>query len=293
MSNLWLVRDLACNRMAVMKTASEDLRDDPQGNDRFRAENRILARLSHPNIVQLYGVFLFAEQRAMIMELIDGATLTDYRKGSALPLQEAVRITLELLSALSYAHGEGVTHRDIKPSNVMITKDGRVKLVDFGISKCVLEPDRTYPGTTMGSAYYMSPEQILGMRVDSRCDLYSLGIMLYEMLTGERPFRSETGYGVMEQHLKAKPEAPSRVNPNVPKKVSQLVLKAISKRPDERFQSADEFAAEVRLVCGVPKATAQKALVRYQAPRHNVVVRIRVRYPRWMARLCRISKRTQ
>ncbi len=288
MSNVWLVRDLACNRLAVMKTLTADMSRDPDVTDRFRAENRILARLSHPNVVQLYGVFLYKDQRAMVMEYIDGITLADYRLQRTLTIRESVSIAMQILSALAYAHKQGVTHRDIKPTNIMMTKDGTAKLVDFGISKCVLEPDRTYPGTTMGSAHYMPPEQILGAATDARSDLYSVGIVLYELLTSVRPFCAESAYAVMQKHLKVNATSPSKMNPRVPKALSNLILKAISKRLDERFQSADEFIESLRAeLCRLQKGAAvnapdQSAVTLYRPAKSAARVRIHVRFPEWL-----------
>ena len=278
MSNLWLVRDLGCNRLAVLKTTTSDLNADPVAIDRFRAENRILARLSHPNIVQLYGIFSLNQKRTMIMELVEGVTLSEYQKENNVPLETALDIIRQILSALNYAHSLGVTHRDIKPTNVMITGQGQIKLLDFGISKCAKEPDRTFPGTTMGSLYYMSPEQITGSEVDTRSDIYSLGILFYELLTGQRPFHSTTSWGVMEQHLKVTPEPPEKWNAAIPAAISRLILKAIAKKPADRFQSAKDFVTALDAACVRTQEPVSRASTKWYRTR----VRLRITIPSWL-----------
>jgi serine/threonine-protein kinase len=205
------------------------------------AEIRTLGGLDHPNIAQLRTAFQFENQLVMIMEFVEGTTLEKLGSQSHLPVSDVIEYSLQVLSALSYAHGRGVTHRDIKPANIMITSHGLVKLMDFGIAKSSNDLHLTRPGTTMGSVYYISPEQVRGGTADPRSDVYSFGVTLYELLAGRRPFQADTAYSVLNAQLNEMPPPLFQVNPELPQELSGIVLHAMAKSPADRFQSAEDF----------------------------------------------------
>jgi serine/threonine-protein kinase len=245
MARVFKVRNVISNREEAMKILLPDLASDPDLAARFMAEIRTLAALEHPGIAQLRTAFQSQNQFVMVMELVEGTTL-EHLAQNRIPPDQVLDYASQILSALAYAHAHGVIHRDIKPANIMITAQGVVKLMDFGIAKSAEDVHLTRPGTTMGSASYMSPEQVRGDPVDGRTDLYSFGVMLYELLTGRKPFRADTAYSLLNAHLNEIPTAPMEVNPALSPELNDIVLRAMAKRPEERFQSAEEFRQAVR-----------------------------------------------
>ena len=241
MGRVYKVRNRFSNREEAMKVLLPDLNSERELATRFMMEIRTLASLDHPNIAQLRTAFQFENQLVMIMEYVEGVTLEKLAGEAALPIDRDLDYATQVLSALSYAHSRGVIHRDIKPANIMITTHGQVKLMDFGIAKNADEMQLTRPGMTIGSVYYMSPEQVRGGTVDARSDLYSFGVTLYESLTGRKPFEADTSYSVLNAHLTVAPVPPIEVNPAVPPQVNQIILRALEKNPDDRFQTAQEF----------------------------------------------------
>ncbi|HEY1648906.1 MAG TPA: protein kinase [Terracidiphilus sp.] len=239
MGRVYKVRSVISNREEAMKILLPDFASEPELAARFMAEIRTLAGLDHPNITQLRTAFQIQNQFVMVMEFVEGTTLD--KLSAQVPLEQVIEYSMQVLSALSYAHGKGVTHRDIKPANIMITSHGVVKLMDFGIAKSTTDLNLTRPGTTMGSIYYMSPEQVRGGTVDGRTDIYSFGVTLYEMLTGRKPFEAETSYSVLNAQLNEAPAPPVQWNPALPPELNDIVLHAMAKDPAHRFQSADEF----------------------------------------------------
>jgi hypothetical protein len=213
-------------------------------------EIKVLAGLAHPNIAALRTAQRVDNQLIMVMELVEGVTLQDRLEQGRLPVSEALDYSAQVLSALSYAHARGVIHRDIKPANMMVTAGGIVKLMDFGIAKAAGDRKLTMTGTTLGSLYYMSPEQIRGGELDARSDLYSFGISLYEIVTGARPFHGDSDFSLMTAHLQAQPVPPIDVDPQLPAALNEIILLSIAKEPDKRFQSADAFRSALGSVGG-------------------------------------------
>jgi len=268
MGQVYSARNIISGRTEAMKVLLPDFASEPELAARFTAEIRTLAGLDHPNIAQLRTAFQFENRLVMIMEFVEGVTLEKRANAAPVPVDEVVNYSTQVLAALSYAHSKGVTHRDIKPANIMITSHGLVKLMDFGIAKSTNDLQLTRPGTTMGSVYYMSPEQVRGGTVDARSDIYSFGVTMYEMLTGRRPFQAETAYSVLNAQLTEAPAPPMQINPALPQELNNIVLRAMVKSPDGRFQTADEFRAALRSLQPpkVEPTVAQLAPVAAQRP---------------------------
>jgi serine/threonine-protein kinase len=264
------------DREEAMKILLPDFAADPDLAARFMGEIRTLAGLDHPGIAQLRTAFQHNNQFVMVMEYVEGTTLEKLAAQSRIPLDQALDYAMQVLAALSYAHGRGVIHRDIKPANIMITSHGLVKLMDFGIAKSTNDMNLTRPGTTMGSVYYMSPEQVRGGTVDARSDLYSFGVTLYEMLTGRKPFQADTSYTVLNAQLNQAPTPPLEVNPAISPELNNVILRAMAKLPEQRFQTADEFRNALKalhepLTAQIPQAApvqpyATPAQQAYAAP---------------------------
>jgi serine/threonine-protein kinase len=241
MGQVYSVRNLISGRVEAMKILLPDLAAEAELATRFTVEIRTLAALDHPNIAQLRTAFEYQNQLVMIMEFVEGTTLERLSATRPVLVSDALNYASQVLAALTYAHSKGVTHRDIKPANIMITTHGVVKLMDFGIAKSSNDPQLTRPGTTVGSVYYMSPEQVRGGTVDARSDVYSFGVTLYQMLTGRRPFQGENAYNVLTAQLNESPVPPAQLNQTLPSGLSEVVLRAMAKTPEDRYQSAEEF----------------------------------------------------
>ncbi len=213
---------------------------------RFNQEARAAAGLNHPNIVIIYDVGKSGDVAYMAMEFIAGVELRVLLEfGQPLSPARALSIAVQVAEGLAYAHEHGVVHRDIKPSNIMVVADGPVKITDFGLARRRVSADVTLSGTMLGSPRYMSPEQALGKRADHRSDIFSLGVVLYEMLTGVAPFGGENEFALAQQIMNFAPPAPSAVISEVPKGVDSVVARMIAKLPDERYQSARELARDL------------------------------------------------
>ncbi len=265
MGTVYKVQHLISDRIEAMKVVLPELIDSPELADRFIREIKVQARLSHPNIASLHNALRLDNRFLMVMEYIDGSTLHARLRQGGIEPTASIDIILQVLSALAYAHAQGVVHRDIKPANVMFTSGGTAKLMDFGIARSLTDQHLTRAGAAVGSVYYMSPEQVQGAEVDARSDLYSVGILLYEMVTGIRPITGESSWAVMNGHLHHVPSAPNVVNPNLPPALSLAILKAIEKNPADRYQSADEFSGILKMVLNrVPHGFANPVLT---APR--------------------------
>ena len=230
MGHVYRVRNIISNRTEAMKVLLPDLTAEPDLATRFISEIRTLASFDHPNIAQLHTALVAENQLIMMMEFVEGYTLEQLAKQRSMPIPEVAGYLSQALSALSYTHSRGVVHRDIKPANLMVTSHGIVKLMDFGIAKSQIENNNyTRPGTTIGSLYYMSPEQVRGGAVDGRSDIYSAGIVLYELLAGRWPFEADTTFTILNKQLNEPPQPPIELNPAIPAGLNGLILMALAK----------------------------------------------------------------
>jgi serine/threonine-protein kinase len=248
MGKVYKVRNVISDRVEAMKVLLANLAVQKELADRFLREIKLLASLNHPNIAALNTALTMDNQLVMMMEYVDGVTLASRLQQGPIAPADAVNYSDQLLGALSYAHKLNVIHRDVKPGNMMLTPQGVVKLMDFGIARPNNEAGMTVTGTTLGSLNYMSPEQVRGEPVDQRSDLYSMGVSLYEMVTGQLPFRGHSNYSVMSAHLQETPQAPIVVRPDLPQGLSDIVLMAMAKDPKDRFQSAEAFSNALKTV---------------------------------------------
>jgi eukaryotic-like serine/threonine-protein kinase len=241
MGRVFRVRHVIADRVEAMKVLLPDLLGRQDLAARFLREIKVLAALNHPNVAALRTAFTAGNQLVMIMEYVEGQSLAERLARGPIAQGDAIGYVGQVLDALACAHDRGVVHRDIKPANMMLTPGGVVKLTDFGIARSATDETITVAGTTTGSLAYMAPEQVNGEATDARSDLYAVGISLYEMVTGRRPFRADSDFHVMLAHLKEPPRPPIELQPSLSPAVNDIILRAIAKPPDERFQSADEF----------------------------------------------------
>ncbi|HMH06146.1 MAG TPA: serine/threonine-protein kinase [Terriglobales bacterium] len=241
MGRVWRVRNVITDRIEAMKVLLPDLAGRQELAARFQREIKLMASLNHPNIAALRTAFTADNQLYMVMEYVEGTTVAEKLERGALPVPDALNYIGQVLSAVSYAHSQKVIHRDIKPANMMLTPQGAIKLMDFGIARAGEDRSLTMTGTTMGSLSYMSPEQVKGEPTDARSDLYSVGVSLYEMVTGQRPFVATSDYSIMAAHVKERPKPPAELHPGLPAELNEIILMAIAKDPAQRFQTADAF----------------------------------------------------
>lgn len=247
MGSVYKVRNLISDRLEALKVLLPDLHDSSDLADRFMREIKVHASLTHPGIAGLHTAIRVGNQLLMVIELVEGGTLQErMRKSGPLSVEETRDCMRQVLAALGYAHQRGVVHRDIKPANIMLLPDGTVKLLDFGIASTHRDRRLTNTGMAIGSLNYMSPEQVRAMPADARSDIYSVGVTMYEMLTGELPCRGESDYDVMTAHMDRIPAAPSSRNPAIPVALSAAVMRALAKNPADRFQAAEEFETALR-----------------------------------------------
>lgn len=242
MALVYKARDLLLGRLVAVKVLRTQFTHDDDFVKRFRREAQAAASLSHPNIVSIYDVGQVEDTHYIVMEFIDGANLNEIIRDRA-PLQadEAVRVTSQICDALEHAHHNQIIHRDIKPHNILIGNNGRVKVTDFGIARAVTSSTITQTGSVIGSVHYFSPEHAKGVPTGEKSDLYSLGIVLYQMMTGSLPFLGESPISVALKHLQDPFERPRKVNPHIPQSVENIILKAMRKNPQERYQSANDM----------------------------------------------------
>ena len=244
MGVVYLAEHVRLEKKFAVKCLTPQLTSNPQFVERFDKEAKAQARLSHQNIVQISDFFENEGQFYLVMEYVDGDSLEDViKRRHALPEKEALSLFKDILGGLNYAHSKGIIHRDIKPSNILLTKDGTAKIMDFGIALMTGVERNTRTGTAIGSPHYMSPEQIRNPKaMDHRSDVYSAGIVLYEMLTGQVPFEGNTDADVQLKHITDKPQDIRIVNKNISQALSDVVMKALEKNPDDRFSGCGEVA---------------------------------------------------
>ena len=248
MADVYLAEDQELGRRVAIKILNGRHANDDQFIERFRREAKNAAALNHPNIVSIYDRGNAEDTYYIAMEFLDGRTLKELIVGrGAAPINVAIEYARQILSALRFAHRHGIVHRDIKPHNVLVDGEGRVKVTDFGIARAGTS-QMTETGSIVGTAQYLSPEQARGGEVDPRSDLYSLGIVLYELLTGKTPFEGDTPVEIAMKHLSNAPQPPSKLRPDIPRELDMVVLRALAKSPDDRYQSADEMEADLERV---------------------------------------------
>ncbi|KAB2344740.1 Stk1 family PASTA domain-containing Ser/Thr kinase [Actinomadura rudentiformis] len=263
MAEVYRARDLRLDRVVAVKTLRSDLARDPTFQARFRREAQSAASLNHPSVIAVYdtGEDTIGDTSIpyIVMEYVDGSTLRDLlRENRALMPEKALEITDGILRALDYSHRGQIVHRDIKPANVMLTRNHEVKVMDFGIARAMHDAASTMTQTAqvIGTAQYLSPEQARGERVDARSDIYSTGCVLYELLTGQPPFTGDSPVAIAYQHVREEPVPPSQVDPEIPQWADAIVLKAMAKDADHRYQDATEFRQEIqRALHGQPIAS--------------------------------------
>lgn len=249
MAIVYLAKCLVLNRYVAIKVLRPEFRDDAEFIKRFKIEAQSAGNLSHPNIVSIYDVGNEADTEYIVMEYVEGITLKQYlgAKG-VLPEKEAVDFAAQICAGLEHAHKKGIVHKDIKPENILITKEGILKITDFGIAKALNQGTITTGGLAMGSVHYFSPEQARGSFVDAKTDIYSLGVILYEMVTGKRPFDGENAISVAMQHIESEPVRPAIINPSVSDSLDTVILRAMKKDTFERYQSATQMLIDLKKV---------------------------------------------
>ena len=235
------------NRLVAVKILKPELASDGEFRRRFRDESQAVAMLSHPNIVAVYDVSHYNDLDYIVMELIDGITLKQYMQKRHAPLnwREALHFITQIMKALGHAHSRGIIHRDIKPHNIMVLRDGSVKVADFGIARLTSAAQSTLTQEALGSVHYISPEQARGSHIDGRSDIYSAGVVLYEMTTGRLPFEGDTPVSVAIQHINSIPLSPREINPDIPEALEAITMRAMSPNPDRRYPNADAMLADL------------------------------------------------
>ncbi len=256
MAVVYKAHDNVENRTVAIKILKEEFVSNEEFIRRFKNESKAIAVLSHPNIVKVYDVSFGDLIQYIVMEYIDGITLKEFieRQGS-LRWKDAVYFAIQILKGLQHAHDKGIVHRDVKPQNIMVLADGTIKVADFGIARFARNEQRTITDKAIGSVHYISPEQARGEKTDEKSDIYSVGVMLYEMLTGQLPFEAESAVSVAIMQLQRDPKLPTEVNPSIPKGLEQITMHSMQKTPERRYQSASELLCDLEQFKKDPEAT--------------------------------------
>ncbi len=260
MATVYLARQASMDRDVAVKIMASELADDEQFVARFEHEAQVIAKLQHPHILPVIDFGREGKYIYIVMQMLGGGTLDDRLRGGPLPLKLASHMLNQIASALSFAHEQGIIHRDLKPNNVLLDERDNAYLTDFGIAKMLAGTTKlTATGNILGTPAYMAPEQWRGESVDARTDIYSLGVMLYEMVLGRLPFEGETPYTLMYKHFNDAPPPPRQMNPNLDPGIEAVILRALAKEADSRFQSADDMAESfANAVRGLPSAVQPK-----------------------------------
>ncbi|HIX66545.1 MAG TPA: Stk1 family PASTA domain-containing Ser/Thr kinase [Candidatus Anaerostipes excrementavium] len=249
MADVYMAKDQKLNRNVAVKVLKREYVDDEKFLKKFQIEAQAVASLTHPNIVNIYDVGAENGVNYIVMELAGGITLKEYiKKKGYLSPQETVDVSIQIASAISHAHNHHIIHRDIKPQNILISEDGMIKVTDFGIAKAANTNTVTSTATAMGSVHYISPEQAKGRFCDEKSDIYSLGITMYEMITGKVPFDHENGVTIALMHLQNDIVPPSEIKEGIPDSLEKIILKCVMKKPEERYQTAEELIEDLKLV---------------------------------------------
>ena len=238
--------DVMDHKDVAIKILKKEYAENEDFLRRFRNESKAIAVLSHPNIVKIYDVGFSEKIQYIVMEYIDGITLKEYiEEEKVLTWKDTVHFVIQILRALHHAHDKGIVHRDIKPQNIMMFTDGTIKVMDFGIAKFAREEGKTATDQAIGSVHYISPEQASGDVTDARSDIYSVGAMMYEMLTGSKPFDNDNPVAIAVMHMQDIPERPRALNPDIPDGLEEIVLRAMEKNPEDRYQSTAEMMSDI------------------------------------------------
>ena len=247
MANVYKGIDTVEDRWVAVKMLRDEFADNEESLRRFRNESKAIYSLDHPNIVKIYDVLLDRRNPVIIMELVEGITLKEYiERSRVLAPDTAASLCVQLMQALRHAHDNGIVHRDIKPQNIIVKADGSIKVMDFGIARFALSQSRTMTDKAIGSVHYISPEQARGGVVDQRTDLYSAGVILFEMITGRLPFEADSPISVAIKQIEDRPLRPRELNPDIPEGLEDITVKAMCKDPDRRYQTAGEMLRDLR-----------------------------------------------
>ncbi len=246
MANVYRATDVTDGKTVAVKILREEFSENEEFLRRFKNESKAIALLSHPNIIKVYDVCFSDKLQCIVMEFVDGITLKEYMDSRGrLPYKEALHFIEQIMAALEHAHSRGIVHRDVKPQNVMLLEDGSLKITDFGIARFARSEAKTITDRAIGSVHYISPEQARGGSTDNRTDIYSAGVLLYEMLTGRLPFEGDTPVSVALMHIELTPPGVREAAPDIPEGLEQIVQRAMAKEPDRRYQSAREMADDI------------------------------------------------
>ena len=259
MATVYRAKDKILNRFVALKFLKDEFANDVEFIKRFQVEAQSAASLSHPNIVSIYDVGFEDNMHYIVMELVDGKTLKDIiKERGKLPWREAVGIASQIASGLSQAHKNHIVHRDIKPHNILITKDGMAKVTDFGIAKAVSSSTINAFDSTLGSVHYFSPEHARGGYTDEKSDIYSLGVVLYEMCTGTLPFDAKTPVAIALMHINERPLQPIAICSDIPEGVNDIILKAMQKETSDRYATASDMYKDLKKVLNDPSIKVEE-----------------------------------